>query len=76
MMNKIMLMQLVMKKMKYHKDNNQEKRKKQQLVDIVETNKDAIIQLNTSNRNSSAGHKFPVNILLRNFYFYILIKFF
>jgi hypothetical protein len=52
-------------------------KKKKQQVNKVETNNDAAIQLNTSsNRISSAGHKYPVNILLLDLYFYILIKLF
>jgi hypothetical protein len=39
-------------------------KKKKQHVNTVETNSDASVQLNTSsNRVSSAGHKYPVNIL-------------
>ncbi len=53
------------------KKKGKKKKQQQQIVNMIETNNDASTQLN---RTSSTGHKFPVNILLFNLYFYIFIQ--
>jgi len=55
------------------KKKGKKKKQQQQIVNMIETNSDASTQLNTSsNRTSSTGQKFQVNILLLNLYFFQL----